>query len=46
MAVGASGLFKKVLVGRVMLVNEEAVWEIEADAAERIALARRLVNAD
>jgi hypothetical protein len=37
MAVGADGFFKKELVGRIMLVHEEAVWEIEADAAERIA---------
>jgi hypothetical protein len=45
-AIGASGLFEQILVGRVVLIDQEPVREIEADAAKRIALAGRLVDAD
>jgi hypothetical protein len=46
MAVGAAHLLEQILVGRVVLINEETVWEIEANTAKRIALAWRLVNVD
>jgi hypothetical protein len=37
---------EQLLVRRVVLIDQEAVREIEADAAERVALARRLEDAD
>ena len=42
----ASVLREQLLVRRVVLIDQEAVREIEADAAERVALARRLEDAD
>ena len=37
---------EQILVRRVVLIDEEAVREVEPDASERIALARRLVDAE
>ena len=45
-AVGPRVMREQLLVRRVVLIDQEAVREIEADAAERIALARRLEDAD
>ena len=36
---------EQVLVRRVVLVHQELVGEVEADAAERVAVARRLPDA-
>jgi Ni,Fe-hydrogenase III large subunit len=44
MAVGALVTREQVFVGRVVLVDEELVREVEADAAERITGSRRLRN--
>ena len=41
-AVGARVVREQVLVRRVVLVDQEAVREVEADAAERVGFARRL----
>src|ERR1039458_8364474 len=46
MAVGALFLCEQILVRRVVLVDQELVGEVEADAAERIAGARRLRDVD
>ena len=43
---GALFLGEQILVGRIVLINQELVWEIETDAPERIGLARRLRNMD
>ena len=45
-AVGALVMGEQVLVRRVVLIHQELVREVEADAAERVAVARRLVDAD
>ncbi len=42
MAEGALVLGEQMLVRRVVLIDQELVGEVEADAAERVALARRL----
>ena len=41
-AVGAHVMREQVLVRRVVLIDQEPVREVEADAAERIGFARRL----
>ena len=46
MTVGAYGLVKQIFVRRVMLINEELIWKVEAHAAKRIALARWLIYSD
>jgi hypothetical protein len=45
-AEGAHVFGEQILVRRVVLIDEELVREIEADAAERVAFARRLIDAD
>ena len=46
MAEGALFLGEQVLVRRVVLIDQELVREVEADAAERVGLTRRLRNVD
>ena len=46
MAVGAHGVVEQFLVRRVVLIDQEAIREVEADAAERVSLAGRLEDAD
>src|SRR5690242_17290172 len=46
MAVGALFTCEKILVRRVVLIDEELVREIKADSAERIASAWRLRDVD
>jgi hypothetical protein len=36
MAVGAAHLLEQIFVGRVVLINEETVWEIEANTASAL----------
>ncbi len=46
MAEGALFLGEQMLVRRVVLIDQELVREVEADAAERVGLAGRLRNVD
>ena len=45
-AEGALVMGEQVLVRRVVLIDQELVREVEADAAERVAVARRLRDVD
>ncbi len=44
MAECALVLVKQVLVRRIVLINQEFIWEIEANATQRIGLAWRLID--
>src|SRR6516164_11863034 len=46
MTVGARGLAEHVFVWRIVLIDEELIGKVEADAAKRIPLARWLVYPD
>ena len=46
MTVSALVVVEVVLFRRIVLVHQELVREVEADLAERVALARRLIHAD
>ena len=46
MTVGAYGFAKQIFVWRVVLINEELIWKVEAHAAERIPIARWLIDSN
>jgi hypothetical protein len=46
MTIGACRLAKQIFVWRVVLINEELIWKVEAHAAERIPIARWLIDSN